>query len=103
MSADPKRSEQVTCGHVNESDATSEIRIRFALVDKSVLTPIADHQAQPQKHEGQQQCKSRSTSVDVVGHAEHECIARHLRQKCSDGETRLVLTEKIERQLNPDE
>lgn len=63
--------------NIDERDARSVIRVWLELVDKRVLAPIADHQAQSQQDEWYHEHEDGRPRVDVAGHEGDKRIVGH--------------------------
>lgn len=52
-------------GHIQQSDTRAEVAVRFRLIDEAVLAPVADHQTQSQKSEGEEIHEQRGAEADI--------------------------------------
>ena len=92
-----------TYGYVDQGDARSVVRVRLEFVDECVLAPVADHEAQPEEHERDDEGEGRSTRVYVRRHEVQEKVSSVFRDCGLQGELVVLLACKVEGQVKPDE
>ena len=88
--------------HVNQRDARSKIRVWVHLVDKSVLSPISHHQPDAHHSKRQSECEKCGAEIPFQHHHD-EHITCQLGCACLDGQTISLFTDKVKRELDPNE
>lgn len=84
-------------GNVDESDTGAEIGCRVYFVDESVLAPVADHEAEPEEAEGDNEGAETGLQMDLRRHEGEKAEAGEFGCEGFESQKRFVFAEEIKR------
>lgn len=91
-----------TYRNINQRYARAIIRVRVVPVDKSMLAPVPDHEAQTEQRQRQHNSKGTGPWVESEERHDHG-IAGQLPKSSLECKCTSAFSQKIERKIEPDE
>lgn len=99
----PRKGLGNTYGNVDQGNAGAKVGVWIDVVDKSMLPPVAHHEADAQLQQGQQEDEQGGLPGDIGPEQVDGRVIETLAEGRLDGEIDLALAEEVQRQLQPDE